>query len=123
MKRAIASGALAILAIGAVGVFAREEVARLPDESVTAVFPAHWTEMLSRAYEDFRTMRSDVSCFNAEIRRIGTIYRVAFVPPDRVRVEGDRVTVPVSPGSSSCGHGRHYEFDSAGTLIKKAGLR
>ncbi len=123
MKQAIASVALAILAMGSVGVSAREETARLPNESVTAVFPAHWTEMLSRAYADFRTIRSDVSCFNAEVRKIGAIYRVAFVPPDEVRVEGDRVTAPVSPGNSSCGHGWYYEFDNAGTLIKKAGLR
>jgi hypothetical protein len=110
--------ALAAIAIG-VSASAGEIV---PDEAVEVEFPAHWVGMMSFAYADFQKTRSDVSCFNAHMKKEGGGYVVSFMPPYELS-DGDKITIPVVPGSSRCGRGMYYRFDAKGAFTGKLGVR
>jgi hypothetical protein len=92
----------------------------MPEIVYDADFPASYMPMLRIAYEDFRAVRRDISCFNVMMRKTETETLIMFTPPhDFGDGENGTLTIPVSPGQSPCGRGIEYYFDSQGRLVKR----
>lgn len=92
----------------------------MPEIAYDADFSASYMPMLQTAYEDFRAVRRDISCFNVMMRKTETETLIMFTPPlDFGDGETGTLTIPVSPGQSPCGRGVEYHFDSQGDLVKR----
>jgi hypothetical protein len=92
----------------------------MPGIVYDADFSASYMPMLNIAYEDFRAVRRDISCFNVMMRKTETETLIMFTPPhDFGDGENGTLTIPVSPGQSPCGRGIEYRFDSQGRLVKR----
>ena len=111
----------AVVGCGSLLAAERQEIR--PTEDVRVEFPMRWMKMLDAAAEDFRKTHSDLSCFNIAMRKEHQGYRVSIMPPVDVQQEGDRISLPVVPGSSSCGRGMYYDFDENGVLTRRTGVR
>jgi hypothetical protein len=96
----------------------------MPEIGYDADFSANYMPMLQIAYEDFRAVRRDISCFNVMMRKTETETLIMFTPPlDFGDGENGTLTIPVSPGQSPCGRGIEYHFDSQGSLVRRVNQR
>lgn len=101
---------------------AHSQVPPALDRPLQAEFPAAWMDQLTFAYKDFRRLVKDPSCFNLRTYREIDSYIVDFVPAVGVKVDGDRIEIPIA-GATSCGRGMRYEFDETGNFIRSVGRR
>lgn len=95
------------------------------DADFQAELPAVWVEQLTFAYNDFRTfptMAENLTCFTVRAFREGDLYVVEFSPPLGFKKDGDRFDIRAG-GSTACGRGMRYEFDSSGRFVRRIGQR
>ena len=103
---------------------AHAELPKIPPEgTVNANFPVSWMEQMLFAYDDFRSMKSDTSCYVMTAFQEEQSYFIVFAPRGGPLIEGDKISFPVVGGASECGRAIKYEFDASGKFVQSIGIR
>ena len=124
MRKFVAAlGLICTLALAHQRWFVSAGIAQPANNEIQIEFPAAWLSSITAAYADFKEHRSDLSCFTVQVLQKNGLLLVSIAPPLDITSDGNRLTFPVSPGTSRCGRGIEYYFDKSGKLIQRTIVR